>query len=266
MSKVKCSSENPASCRYHGQVAKIAEIEGRINKAEIFGDAEGFFAAKEELSALQASSHGGKAVDGGVSFAKYNGALETADTFRVQAAARAAKYISNFGSGSGMYHIDQLDGSKGGYYVHFNVDHNFESRGDGAVKTIPVSITPWNQSGRTHYVNVPAYAVRGEQNYGDNDTGDVKKVSFAEYGKAVETSSTFIKEAATRAADYVSKNSKFHISQFDDSQGGYNVRFHKGHNFEGRGWERTVPVTLRPWNLMGRSERVNVPADVVQGL
>ena len=200
------------------------------------------------------------ATGGGVQFNDYNKALEVTDTFRKEATARAAEYITNHGTDRGEFQINQSDGSTSGYHVVFSQAHNFEAR--GYEKTVPVSLYPWHQNGRIEHVNLPADIIQGNS---DSDN----TIKFSEYNQALETTDKFRNEASNRAADYIAAHGtdrgKFQINQSGESKDGYRVAFSPDHNFEARGYEKTVPVSLYPWNQNGRIEQVNLPADIVQG-
>lgn len=265
MSKAKCSSENPATCRYHGHEAQVATATEMKKKAEDNNDFEGYFTAKKALESLeklrQSQSLSTEEV---TTFTEYSKALETADNFRKEAATRAADYISAEGTDRGAFHVFQSDDSKGGYYIAFSEDHNFEER--GYERMVPVTLHPWNRTGRPEKVNLPADVIQG--NYGSKASGKNplrNTVTFAGYSKALETADNFRKEAAIRAAAYVSSHTAFLIDQSDGSKGGYRVTFNEDHSFEARGYERTIPVTLVPWNPTGRKERLDLPADIIQG-
>lgn len=53
MSKAKCSSENPMTCRYHGHDAQVAYVKDQKEKAEASKDFEGYFTATKTLEALE---------------------------------------------------------------------------------------------------------------------------------------------------------------------------------------------------------------------
>lgn len=53
MSKAKCSSENPTTCRYHGHDAQVALVKDLQQKAEASKDFEGYFNATKTLEALE---------------------------------------------------------------------------------------------------------------------------------------------------------------------------------------------------------------------
>lgn len=53
MSKAKCSSENPTTCRYHGHEAQVAYVTTQKEKAEASKDFEGYFTATKTLEALE---------------------------------------------------------------------------------------------------------------------------------------------------------------------------------------------------------------------
>lgn len=53
MSKAKCSSENPTTCRYHGHDAQVALVKEMKQKAEASKDFEGYFTANQTLEALE---------------------------------------------------------------------------------------------------------------------------------------------------------------------------------------------------------------------
>lgn len=53
MSKAKCSSENPTTCRYHGHDAQVALVKDLKQKAEASKDFEGYFNATKTLEALE---------------------------------------------------------------------------------------------------------------------------------------------------------------------------------------------------------------------
>lgn len=52
MSKAKCSSENPTTCRYHGHDAQVALVKDLQQKAEASKDFEAYFKATKTLEAL----------------------------------------------------------------------------------------------------------------------------------------------------------------------------------------------------------------------
>jgi hypothetical protein len=52
MSKAKCSSENPTTCRYHGHDAQVALVKDLQQKAEASKDFEAYFNATKTLEAL----------------------------------------------------------------------------------------------------------------------------------------------------------------------------------------------------------------------
>jgi hypothetical protein len=53
MSKAKCSSENPMTCRYHGHDAQVTYVKDQQQKAEAAKDFEGYFNATKTLEALE---------------------------------------------------------------------------------------------------------------------------------------------------------------------------------------------------------------------
>lgn len=53
MSKAKCSSENPTTCRYHGHDAQVALVKDLKQKAEENKDFEAYFTATKTLEALE---------------------------------------------------------------------------------------------------------------------------------------------------------------------------------------------------------------------
>jgi hypothetical protein len=53
MSKAKCSSENPTTCRYHGHEAQVALVKDLKQKAEADKDFEAYFNATKTLEALE---------------------------------------------------------------------------------------------------------------------------------------------------------------------------------------------------------------------
>lgn len=53
MSKAKCSSENPTTCRYHGHDAQVALVKDAQRKAEASKDFEAYFSATKTLEALE---------------------------------------------------------------------------------------------------------------------------------------------------------------------------------------------------------------------
>jgi hypothetical protein len=53
MSKAKCSSENPMTCRYHGHDAQVAYVKEQKAKAEKSKDFEAYFTASQTLEALE---------------------------------------------------------------------------------------------------------------------------------------------------------------------------------------------------------------------
>ena len=53
MSRTKCSSENPATCRYHGHEAQVALVKEAQRKAEVNKDFEAYLNATKTLEALE---------------------------------------------------------------------------------------------------------------------------------------------------------------------------------------------------------------------